>query len=387
MTTVTVKQKLAKARTCLILDHPFFGALLMRLKMVEDAGIPTACTDGQQIRYNPEFFDCLQLQEVVGVLAHEVLHIANGHCWRRDSRDPQGWNISTDMSINGILLDAGLKLPEGRLHDPSCKDLSAEEIFARMPKQPQGQPGQKGQSGGQGQGQPGQGQPASDPGGCGAVEDASECAEGKQGDLEREWKVAVSQAATAAKAIGALPASLDRMVQNIVDPKVPWSVLLRDFVERTARNDYNWARPNRRHLSRGFVLPSLISEELPEVVIVVDTSGSIGQAELDEFAAEASAVLGAYETTIHLVYADAKVQGHEVVTRADLPLTLKPVGGGGTDFRPAFDWVREQGLTPALLIYLTDNYGRHPDQEPDYPVLWVCTTDKEAPWGQTVKLN
>jgi len=373
---------MTKARTQITLDHPFFGSLVLRLKMIEDPNIPTACTDGRRIRYNPTWFnETLTDAQRVGVLAHEVLHVSNGHIWRLGHRDMRKANIAMDYAINPIVIEAGMELPEGCLIDAKWNDMAYEEIYAKLPDP------LKGQSGGQkGDGAGNEPSDESDPGGCGGVELP---AKGEDvNELEGEWKVAVTQAAQAAKMAGKLPASLQRLVDEFVNPQIPWTTLLRDFVETSARNDYNWTRPNVRHLGRGIVLPSLISEELPAVVVVVDTSGSIGRAELNAFAAEASAVLGAYETTIHLLYADAAVNSEETLTRADLPMQLKPCGGGGTDFRPAFDWVAKSGVEPSCLIYLTDGFGIFPKNEPEYPTLWVLTTGDsvDVPFGTAVEL-
>lgn len=371
MTTKTTReQKLTKARALLLLDHPFFGTLATRLQSGFDAEVETAAVNGERIAWNPEWLDGLSLAETMGVLAHEVMHVANGHCWRRGGRDTTAWNEACDKAINPILKGAGLTLPACALDGPG--NTAAERLYV-VPIKQDGDDNQ-----------PGDGERSQDPGGCGAVEDAP--GEAKQ-EQEAEWRVAVAQAAESAKSQGMLPADLVRLVESIVNPRVAWETLLRDFVERTARNDYNWSRPNRRYLQSGVVLPSLISEELPEIVLAVDTSGSIGQRELDAFAAEVSAVLGCYETTIHVVYADAQVAHTHVVTRADLPIKLEPKGGGGTDFRPVFEWVELEMLSPACLIYLTDGYGTFPSVEPDYPVLWIMTTDKKAPVGETVRME
>ena len=205
----------------------------------------------------------------------------------------------------------------------------------------------------------------------------------EQKETEAEWKAAITNAIQASK--GNLSANIKRMVQEIIDPTVPWYILLRDFVERTARNDYDWTRPSRRYIGLGVILPSLISEQLPEVAIAIDTSGSIDKKALSRFATEASNVLGVYDTTIRIIYCDKTVKKEEVLTRADLPMKLKPVGGGGTDFRPVFNHIKKQNLTPACLIYFTDLRGRFPEQEPEYPTMWLTTAkDKKAPFGKTV---
>jgi len=391
-------QKLRKARAGLILDQPFFGALALRMNLHADPSIKTAVTDGRQLRYNPDFVRALDLGGLKAVLAHEVMHAANGHPWRRDARDAKGWNEATDYAINGLLKDAGFTLPPEALHDPNLADKAAEQIYTILraaqgdqPDSGQGdQPGaQPGDQPGDGDGD-GQGDGTPDPGGMGAVEDGPEGTGTPDAkEAEADWKVATLQAANAAKMMGHLPAGIARLIEEILTPAVDWRIVLAEFVTRSARNDYDWTRPSRRYLNSGIVLPGLVSDELPPIVIGVDTSGSIGEAELPAFAAEISAVLAAYNTTAHVVYCDAKVHGHDEYTRDDLPIELHPAGGGGTDFRPVFDWVKAKQIEPACLIYLTDLMGKFPDTEPDYPTLWITTRKPSSPvpFGEVVELH
>ncbi len=439
---MTTHEKMLKARTMLVLDHPFFGCLALKLKLVESDEYKTCTTDGKYIFYNPTFIDRLSNQEVAGVLAHEVMHLALGHHWRQDNRDAKDWNNATDYTINYNLRDTGFVLPGlDDIHNYGAyKDLSAEEIYTKIskPKMPKEEPDkgkqkkddkQKGQNQGQGQGhgqdkqkekqqkpdkkkepqkpdnkkqqqdkqnQQGQGQGQGqeqekqqqdiDPGGCGAVIPP----EGKEQTTKSkaEWKAAVTQALQVAR--GKLPADLERQVKEILETHVPWHILLRDFIERTARNDYSWSKPNPRYFSTGIILPSLISEEIPEIAIAIDTSCSITKEQLSEFASEASAVLGAYETTIRVIYCDAKIQGEEVFTKTDLPLKLKLKGGGGTRFAPVFEHIEEQQYAPSCLIYFTDLAGSFPEQEPEYPTMWLVPDvknqyERKAPFGITVK--
>jgi predicted metal-dependent peptidase len=137
------------------------------------------------------------------------------------------------------------------------------------------------------------------------------------------------------------------------------------------------------------VLPTLQSNELPAIVVAVDTSGSIDKPALARFLAAVSDALGAYETTAHVVCCDARVQSVAEYSTADLPIDVQPAGGGGTDFRPVFDWVDRERIEPAALIYFTDlDCYKWPDGEPDYPVLWVTPgpTDRRAPWGDVVTM-
>lgn len=366
--------KILKARTALVLDQPFFGSLALRMILVEDASFTTAAVDGVSMFYNPEFIESLTNKELIGVIAHEVLHLALGHLWRMGSREYKRWNSATDYTINDTLKESGFTLPEGCLLDSSFAELSAEEIYSRLPESPDGDSNGK-------DGQPGQGDGKSDPGGCGSFMPPKTEAESKE--LESTWKAATAQAASISK--GKLPGDLKRQIDDMLNPSVPWHILLRDFVEKSAKNDYDWTRPNRRYINTGIILPSLVSEELPELVIAVDTSGSIDMKALNHFAAEASNVLSAYDTTIRVIYCDTQIQHEEVFTRADMPMKMNPKGGGGTKFTPVFDHISKEGYTPACLIYFTDLYGDFPTHEPDYPVMWLTDSkDMQAPFGKTV---
>lgn len=361
-------QRMTRARTALVLDHPFFGALALRLRMREDESAPTAYTDGQTLGYNPAFIEKLTDAQVKGLVAHEVLHCANGHCWRRGDRDPRQWNIACDAAINHHVLAAGLELPPDGIPG---EDRAAEQIYgARSTTPPPGGYGA---------------------GGFGEVRDGEEGegdgAEGA-GNTADGWKIATIQAAQAAKAYGKLPACAARLLDEITNPPVDWRKLLADFVNRSARNDYDWTRANTRHLQRGFVLPTLRSNELPDIVIVADTSGSITPATLAMFAGAVSDVLSAYPTTAHVLAVDAQVHSSTTYRSEDLPIEIPDFrGGGGTDFRPAFDHVEREELAPACLIYLTDLCGTFPDEPPAYPVIWCATEPGEAPWGETVHVT
>jgi len=373
---MTTEEKMLKARTSLILDHPFFGCLAMRLRLKEDSDSKTLATNGKELYYNPSYIESLSLQQTIGVLAHEVMHLALGHHWRQDNREARRWNIACDYAINGSLVDAGFSLPAS-LDDPAYHSLSAEEIYNRLPITSPKPQGQSDSSDNQQQQDN-----DIDPGCCGAVippEDE------RRDESKAEWKAAVNQAKQIS--IGTLPANILREIEQVLNPPLPWYVLLRDFVEKSARNDYNWNKPSRRYFSSGIILPSLVSEEIPEIVVVIDTSGSISKEQLSQFVNELSAILEAYNTKIRVIYCDTTVKKEEEFNREDLPLRLEPVGGGGTKFAPAFEYVDEKGYTPSCLLYFTDLYSSSfPAQEPNYPTLWITTSeDKEAPFGKTIR--
>jgi predicted metal-dependent peptidase len=371
------KERLTKARAGLILDAVFFGSLALRLKLIEDISIPTMATDGTVIRYSPKFVEGLFLEEVKGVLCHEVMHCALQHHTRRQGRDPVKWNMAGDYAINPTLKDSGFTLPSGHLDNPAYHGKSADEIYSLLPDDLECFDGLGG-----------------DPGGCGAVEDAKEeggraLTEAELSEVEQEWKVAIIQAAQQAKACGKLPAGLERLLDDVLNPKVDWRTVLRQFVETSARSDYNWVLPNKRYIQQGIYLPCLKSDELGHVVVAVDTSGSISQQELNQFAGEMSSILEEYQDAkITVLYCDSEIAGVEEFASDDLPLQLHPKGGGGTDFSKVFLYVEEQGIEPVCLVYLTDLWCDSFGETPEYPVLWVATSDREVdvPFGEIIRI-
>ena len=384
---MNTKDKLTKARAGLVLDEPFFGSLILRLSMVEDPGNPgnpTMATNGKEIRFNPIFVDSLPVDQLKAVLCHEVMHCALAHMSRRDSRDPMGWNIAADFAVNPIIRDK-FSLPADHLFNADWAALSAEEIYNKLPREQKSSKGQgEGKDKAQGQGQ--------DPGGCGAVEDlkgddGAAASPADKSQAENEWKVATVQAAQQAKSVGKLPAGIDRLIEEIVNPKVDWREVLKRFIDTSAKNDYSMFPPNRRHIHNGLYLPSCKSNEIGSIVIAVDTSGSISQDQLNKFSSELFSIISDFSAEIHVLYCDTKIQREEFYGSGDLPLSLKAKGGGGTDLRPVFEWVEKNGVLPSCLIYFTDLYGTFPEHGSDYPVLWVVEENSGDPpsFGEVLK--
>jgi predicted metal-dependent peptidase len=364
-----MNNKLTKARTQLVLDHPFFGSLALRLKLVEDESVDSAYTDGVVIGYNPAFIDRLTLPETKWLIAHEVMHIALMHHTRRKSRDIKRWNKAADYIVNLVLHDAGFTHPQGILFNPSFAGKSAEDIYALLPEE-------------QSDGDEGIGD------NYGEVRDAPDGVDPKQ--AEAQVRVQMAQALQQAKLRGNIPGCVARLVQEILYPPLDWREILRHFVEEATRSDYSWLNPSRRYAYQGIVLPSLNSKELGNIVIAVDTSGSIDMDALSRFAAEISAVLESYDTVIDVLCCDTKIRYHQQYGRQDLPLNIESKGGGGTSFIPVFEWVEEQGVNPCCLIYLTDlECSRFPINEPGYPVLWVQTGNSgyPVPFGDVIRMN
>jgi predicted metal-dependent peptidase len=395
----TIERRLQKARTTLLLDHPFFGSLLFRLKGRESRSIETMATDGISLFYNPDFVDTLNAATLCGVLAHEVLHPGLQHHVRRSGRDPKRWNEACDYAINPILLDAGLHLPEGVLVDDRFREMSAEQIYNQLrteAEQEPGDPDDTQETGGDGTASPHTSPCDSDEvsapvteGGIGQVLDAP-VAEEEGPTVEeqaREWSVAVSQAVTLAKQAGKVPAGVERALDGAAEAVVDWRELLRRAWSETTPADYSWMRPNRRHIWAGLYLPGVVREGVGEIAIAVDCSGSVNSRQLRLFEAEVRSILeGQRPQRVYVLYFDTIV--HKVETlEAGQRVSLNPVGGGGTEFGPCFEWLEEHGVRPQSLVFLTDLYGSFTPSEPGYPVILASTGGRRAPFGQVVPMQ
>lgn len=417
-----IETKLSAARTRLILDKPFLGALVLRLPMHEadPAWCKTTATDARAFYYNADFIDALTLEQTQFVLAHEALHCGLSHFARRLHRDKYRWDIACDLAINPLLVAEQLEPCPGALHLVEFEGMTAEEIYPCVAESDQmnthdhhiydqddANPGGSPDSGGnhpneqpaaenstdrprQQQAEPGE--PA------GSTPSASGTASGgarqpepltptEQEQLAVQWRQRLAGAHQQAVQAGKMGGELGRMIGHLLQPQLPWRMLLAKYMSATAREDYNWARPSRREGNA--ILPSLRSNEL-KVVIGLDTSGSISHEEMRQFISEIDAIKGQAHARITLLACDAVLAaGSPWITepweQLQLPREFK--GGGDTDFRPVFDWVDRHAPQCDLLIYFTDAQGEFPAHEPAMPVIWLIKGRAGIPWGQRVQLN
>jgi predicted metal-dependent peptidase len=363
-----IERLLAKARTALVLEHPFIGNVALNLPYIVDYGVKTAATNGKNIRYNPHFVDSLNDEERKFLVAHECLHPMLEHTYRRNGRNHKRWNQAADYVINKLLDDEKIgKMPQGGLLDNNIHQAgggTTDGIYNILPE-----PDDDGNNG--------HGDPLDD---CNDGGDTP----AEQAQQEAEWKVRVAQAAQAAKMMGKMSAGLERLVGEILKPKVDWRDVLRKFLEKCKSDQRTWSKFNRRFLAQGIYLPSVSGESLGEIAFAVDCSGSITQEVIDQFAAE---ILSAKEdgnpTKIHVVYFDSEVSHYECYGRDD-DLDIKPHGGGGTAFSPVFEYFAEHDINPVACVFLTDLCCNDFGEQPDYPVLWVSTDEGTAPFGEVV---
>ncbi len=361
-------QRIADSRVRLVLSHPWWAALILKLEPVEMpavemarlCGMPTAATDGNKIYYCPEFIETLSNAEIAGLVLHEAMHCGFLHHLRRGDREDERWNIAADHCINLIIQSDGISLPEGGCADAKYDKLSAEEVYDLL------KPCKMPQWGGVMQGK----------------------GDGKEEPSEKEWQDAMVQALHQAAQAGRLPGSVDRLLRDyLAPPRVPWLEVLRHLVIKAmGKSDYTWKKPSRRSRALGLYLPSMEGVECKPLAFAIDTSGSMSEDDITKCIREVRGCIGELSPAGSLIIeADAAVQRVVELEKYDEYVPQKAKGGGGTDFVPALKYAEDRNA--AVLIYFTDLEGNF-GPEPKIPVIWVTENKgKKAPYGDTILIK
>jgi predicted metal-dependent peptidase len=382
---LTAQERLFKATTAIVGQDEFIalaGVLMIGEKKIVD-GLPTACTNGRDEAYGREFVESLTDAEFRFLILHECYHKMYRHLstWKHlYEEDAQRANSACDYAINIRLADTDLgksgwiKMPQNGLIDEAYRGMDVHEIYKLLP------PG----NGGKGKGGGGD-NPFDDHDWEGAQEMSEEEAE----DLKKQIDEAIRQGSTLASKTGA------RSYGDLLKTEQDWRELLREFVSTTcAGHDYStWRKPNRRYVGMDIIMPSAISETLGEIVVAIDTSGSIGQRELEKFLTE---IMGIAEqvkpSKVRIIYWDTSVCSTEVYLADELykiPTSTKPEGGGGTDVACVPVYMNEHGIKPECVVVLTDGYLGGTWGVWNVPVLW-CIIDNPrttASVGTTIHLD
>lgn len=383
--------RISAARSRLILDRPFLGALVMRLPMqeTEASWCPTTATDARKIYFNPSYFDSLSLSQIEFALAHEALHCALAHFARRLHRDKRRWDIACDFAVNPLLIDDGLTPPPDVLYMPDYAGLSAEEIYPMLEEDSEDEPHDRHLYDDDSQDQEtSESRLPDSSAGLGADPAPPEAlTPDERTRLEQQWQERLAGAAQQAAQAGKLSGTLARLVDQLIAPTLPWRQLLARYMSMRSRDDFDYARPGRREGEA--ILPALRSG-IVDVAVAVDTSGSVSTAEMSEFVNEVDALKGQVKARVSLVYCDSELapespRVYEPWEQLETPESLS--GGGGTDFSPVFQWAESLDMAPDLLIYFTDAKGRFPDAAPTFPVIWLVKGSESVPFGERIQLN
>jgi len=359
------RDKLTSARVSLLLKQPFFGNMATRLTLTNaDEWMPTAATDGRRFYYNAKFVNMLERKEVEFLFGHEVLHCCYDHILRAGTRDKQLFNIAADYCVNRDLVKhkvGKLITTVDCLFDHKYDGMTAEEIYDELYENADKisvdelidkmlDEHLEGESDKEGQG----GKDDGEGDGTGPVGLSKEDREA----IKDEIKEAMMQAAEAAGA-GNTPESVQRAINTFTKPQMDWRDLLRQTIESTIKDDFSWQRTSRRGWHMDAVLPGMIPGQETDIVVAVDTSGSIGQKTLDLFLSEVQGIMESFTTyKIHLFCFDTSVHNPKDYTSDNLAdLSEYEVQGyGGTDFNCVFKYLIDEGIEPQRLVMFTDGY-------------------------------
>ena len=350
--------KIIIARVGLLLRHPFFGNMATRLKIEEGSDwMGTAATDGRTIYFNREFFTPLTVKQVEFVIAHEILHNVFDHMGRKEGRNARIFNIAADYCVNGQLVRDHIGDHQIKgitiFHDQKYYGMGAEEVYDKICDEMDEQEldalgqllddhidwGDK-----DGQGKDGQGKPSY------TKEELKQ--------IRDEIREATMQAAQAAGA-GNTPASVQRMIKELTEPKMNWREILRQQIQSTIKNDYSFMRPNRKGWHMSAILPGTQFQETIDICVAIDMSGSIGDEQAKDFLTEIKGIMEEYKDfKIKVwcfdtkVYNEADFDGYTMDEFDDYEV----MGGGGTEFDANWNYMKEHDIQPKKFIMFTDGY-------------------------------
>ena len=366
--------KISKAKTQIILKHPFWSVILLKRQLLLNYTVPTACINRRsQITINPRWAKDLTVSQLEFLLCHEIGHEVFDHINRRGARNPGKWNKAGDAVINDLLKACNVgEFIEGGVDMPGSKDKTTDQIYNELPED-------------DGNGNGGQG----GPGGIGNdIDDSGSPMTQEEIDAHSgQLRVELAQAAQAAKMAGKLPGILEELVADILAIKTPWYGILERHMTAYVRGDYSWARPNRRFIGSGAYLPSTGQRQtMGTIVVQIDVSGSISKQELDYYNGHLQRIISqCAPDKVHVIYTDTQVCKH-MEFEQDEEVSLAFYSGGGTHMPAGFDWVAEQGIDPEVFVCLTDGYTDF-GEAPGYPVIWCISSKVEATHGETIHFS
>ncbi len=398
---MTYLDKIEKAKARLMLDHPYFGTVASSLKLEKNNELLTFSSDGERMSYNSEYLDKLDDSEVEFVMANGAMHAVLKHQHRSAGRTNWLWQTATDYVVNGMLVKNGMMPPVYANYEDKFEGMYAEEVYEMLRVEMQNDVETSMEQ------ETEQITEAEDvhaenltmqkemteSNDTNHTEHESKAEQKEEAnarpnkdEINEEMKEQFEQIFQKLNRQDNLPKDLKYVVPEYFSHKVDWRELLYGYIASYAKSTYSFVPPNMKYLYRGIYLPSL-SSDLLRIVIAIDTSGSVDEALLSNFLGEINSIMQSYPNyEIDVITADAKVQSHQVFLPGEnLDYTVS--GGGGTDFRPVFDYIDQTVDYPTILLYFTDGMGTFPEVEPSYDVMWIMPEVLEVPFGEVMVLD
>lgn len=392
-----VREKLVTARVGLLLRASFFGNLATRLKLVNaDEWCATAATDGRNFYYNSRFIQMLRPKEIEFLFGHEVLHVVYDHFGRRGDRHHQLWNVANDYAVNGDLKKHRVgefitSVP--CLYDSKYDGMSSEEIYDEIYKN-----AEKISLNDliekllddhmEGDDEEGDGEGSGDQEGKGKGKRPRGMTQEERDKLRDEIKEAVLSAANACDNAGQIPAGVKRMIQDMTEPKMNWRELLRMELKSTIKSDFTWMRASRKGWHQDAVMPGMDNDDMIDIAVAIDMSGSIGDEQGRDFLAEIHGIMEEFDQyRIHLFCFDTDTYNPQQYNSDNLPsiTDYELMGGGGTDFDVIFRYLKNEDIQPRRLVVFTDGYPFGSWGDENYcDTVWIIHGDKNPnpPFGQ-----
>ena len=378
-------KKISQAKARLLVNYPYFGTLASKLELVVNDDIEAFKSDGKKLEYNSEYIKKLELSEMEFILANGAMHASLSHENRKNNRSGWLWQMATDMAINDMLVENGLDMPYGAEYRKRFAGLYAEEIYEELKAEilrDDEDLEYEADSVDDVEDKKDDTQKQDTP------QTQQQTAEQIQEEILQEQLLAEEAIALLEKEFkkGEAPSSIERFFQMDYFGKIDWREELKSALDRYFRDDYTLLPPSKKLLSYGIYLPSSISQTF-RLVIAVDSSGSVDEELLGQFLSEVNFLMSLVQNyQIELLVCDDKIHSHKTFYSGDsLEVELK--GGGGTDFRPVFRFIKESFDDVKLLLYFTDLEGVFPKEPPSYEVRWISTTTKIVPdFGEVIHL-
>ena len=401
---VEVVDRIIVARVGLLLQHPFFGNMATRLRILAaDDWLPTAAVDGRNLYFNTQFFNAMSNKEIEFVIAHEILHCVFDHLGRREDRDPMLYNIAADYIVNNLLVrDKIGKKPsivdcyqdfkyEGWQSEAVYDDLFEQaeqngkeflEQLGEMLDEHLDMDGEDDNGGDNGEDK--------DTNGNNVSKKKPKFSKEEIKKIKDELKESMLSSAQTAGA-GNVPGEIQRMIKELTEPKMNWRELLRQQIQSTIKNDYTFSRPSRKGWHTGAILPGMNFMDTIDIAVAIDMSGSIGDHQAKDFLGEVKGIMEEYKDyNIQLWTFDTSVYNEEQFTGDDGKdlLDYEIYGGGGTDFDANWTYMKENDIQPKKFIMFTDGYPFGSWGDEDYcDTIFIIHShhDKnlQAPFGVT----
>jgi predicted metal-dependent peptidase len=365
----TFSDALDKAKIGLILhkNSVFLSTIVFSLKHIEDFAIPTACTNGIELRINPTWFLEMTPLKRIGLLAHEAWHVAFDHITRAGDRHFPTWNKAADYVINNMLLDSSYELPDGGLSDPQYKGMSSEQVYAMLYSKEEEASNESYDM-------------------DISVPSDPEKVKEIQDQITEILIKATTQSRLMGDEPGTVPGDVEMAIEKLTNPVLPWNVILQDYFSAFASNDYSYRRPNKRFLP-DYYLPRLYSEQMDHLVIAADISYSMVQS----FPIFITEMLGIRETVnpirTTIIPFDTAVKEIKILNQDEKIEDVLFTGGGGTNLLPVFEYLKDK--VPTALLVFSDLLCRKIVEDPKYPVIWCCINNPKATvnFGKLIHLD